>query len=95
LDPDLVAALSALAERRPVFHSERDFQHSLAWQIQLSCPEAQIRLEPRPRRGIHLDLLVRVGERRMLGLWFGSFCNALLPVGSWQAASEQTNPHGH
>jgi hypothetical protein len=61
---DLVAALSALAERRPVFHSERDFQHALAWQIQLSYPEAQIRLEPRPQRGIHLDLLVRMGERR-------------------------------
>jgi hypothetical protein len=64
LDVDVVAALSALAERRLVFHSERDFQHALAWQIQLTYPQAQIRLEPRPRRGIHLDLLVRMGERR-------------------------------
>jgi hypothetical protein len=64
LDLDAVTALSLLAERRPVFHSERDFQHALAWQIQLAHPEAQIRLEPRPRRGIHLDLLVRRGERR-------------------------------
>lgn len=63
LDIDVEAALSALAAQRPVFHSERDFQHALAWQIQLGHPEAQIRLEPRPRRGIHLDLLIRLGER--------------------------------
>jgi hypothetical protein len=63
LDLDVATALSALAGQRPVFHSERDFQHALAWQIQLTYPEAQIRLEPRPRRGIHLDLLVRMGQR--------------------------------
>jgi hypothetical protein len=55
---DVMGALSALAVRRPVFHSERDFQHALAWQIQLASPQAQVRLETRPRRGIHLDLLV-------------------------------------
>ena len=27
---DVVGALSDLAARRPVFHSERDFQHALA-----------------------------------------------------------------
>lgn len=64
LDVDVAAVLTALAEQRPVFHSERDFQHALAWQVQMTYPEAQIRLEPRPRRGIHLDLLVRLGERR-------------------------------
>jgi hypothetical protein len=55
---DVAGALSALAARRPVFHSESDFQHALAWQIQLASPQAQIRLETRPRRGVHLDLLV-------------------------------------
>ena len=64
MDIDVEAALSALASQRPVFHSERDFQHALAWQIQLSYPQAHIRLEPRPQRGIHLDLLIRLGERR-------------------------------
>ena len=59
-----MTVLSALAEQRLVFHSEQDFQHALAWQIQLAYPHAQIRLEPRPQRGIHLDLLVRIGERR-------------------------------
>jgi hypothetical protein len=61
---DVASALSALAGKRPVFHSERDFQHALAWQIQLASPQAQIRLETRPRRGIHLDLLVRLDGRR-------------------------------
>jgi hypothetical protein len=64
LDIDMPTVLSALAAQRPVFHSERDFQHALAWQIQLTYPDAQIRLEPRPRRGIHLDMLVYLGEQR-------------------------------
>jgi hypothetical protein len=61
---DVEGALSALAAGRPVFHSERDFQHALAWQIQLACPQAQIRLETRPRRGVHLDLLVTLDGMR-------------------------------
>jgi hypothetical protein len=55
---DVAGALSALAVHRRVFHSERDFQHALAWQIQLASLRAQIRLETRLRRGVHLDLLV-------------------------------------
>jgi hypothetical protein len=60
LKVDLAGALSAVAARRPLFHSEHDFQHALAWQIQQASPAAQIRLETRPRRGIHLDLLVHL-----------------------------------
>lgn len=54
------AALEALARRRPVFHSEADFQHALAWQLQLDHPDARIRLETRPLRGrsVFLDLLL-------------------------------------
>jgi hypothetical protein len=37
--------LTGLAKERPVFHSEADFQHSLAWQLHLQYPTAQIRLE--------------------------------------------------
>ena len=40
--------LADLARKRPVFHSEADFQHALAWQIHKSFPEASIRLEYRP-----------------------------------------------
>lgn len=61
---DVAGAMSGLAARRPVFHSERDFQHALAWQIQLNYPQAQIRLETRPRRGVHLDMLIRLGGTR-------------------------------
>lgn len=64
LNVDVTGALSALAAHRPVFHSERDFQHALAWQIQLASPAAQIRLETRPQPGLHLDLLVRLDGTR-------------------------------
>ena len=54
--------LTELAKRRPVFHSEADFQHALAWQLHLSKPDADIRLEKQvstagPR--VHLDILVQ------------------------------------
>jgi hypothetical protein len=54
---------------RPIFHSEADFQHSLAWNIQLRHPDAAIRLETRPERGIRLDVLVdHAGERTAIEL---------------------------
>lgn len=55
---DVPALLDELSTSRPVFHSEADFQHALAWTIQLHYPEARLRLETRPERGIHLDVLV-------------------------------------
>ena len=42
---DLPAALSALAKERPVFHSEADFQHALAWVIRERHPAIKVRLE--------------------------------------------------
>lgn len=42
---DLPIALSKLARRRPIFHSEADFQFALAWELQTLHPEADIRLE--------------------------------------------------
>lgn len=60
--PDLHAILARLALRRPVFHSEADFQHALAWELQQHDHAANIRLEKRiskegPR--VHLDLLIQ------------------------------------
>jgi hypothetical protein len=55
---DIVGVLARLAPRRPIFHSEADFQHALAWQIQREHPASAVRLETRPERGIHLDILV-------------------------------------
>ena len=69
VDLDFTGTLAELALRRPVFHSERDFQHAFALQLQLRHPRAQIRLEPRPRRGVHLDLLIHAsGERTAVEL---------------------------
>lgn len=62
---DISAVMVDLARRRPLFHSERDLQHALAWSIQQRYPRAELRLEPRPRRGIHLDLLVHLAQRRI------------------------------
>jgi hypothetical protein len=40
--------MQSLAEKPPIFHSEADFQHALAWELHLAEPEAQVRLEYRP-----------------------------------------------
>jgi len=54
---------SPLAER-PIFHSDADFQHALAWRILLSVPDAQVRLEYRLQLAerIYLDLWVRTAD---------------------------------
>jgi hypothetical protein len=64
MELDLAGVLAELAEDRPIFHSEPDFQHALAWQVRLRHPQAKLRLEPRPRPGTHLDLLIWLKERR-------------------------------
>ncbi len=54
--------LTSLATVRPVFHSEADFQHALAWELHRLHPEAIIRLEVRPdpdlREAVDLRLIV-------------------------------------
>lgn len=59
---ELHSVLTRLAKKRPVFHSEADFQHALAWQLQQENTDASIRLEKQvtdngPRA--YLDLLFR------------------------------------
>lgn len=65
---DLHAAMKALAERRPVFHSEADFQHALAWKLQEQYPKARIRLEYRaphqPQRG-YVDIWIADVEEQV------------------------------
>lgn len=68
---DITGWLNALRGSRPVFHSEADFQHALAWAIHLSDPSVRIRLETRPEPGMRLDLLVSrpdLGEHLALEL---------------------------
>ena len=48
---DMRAVMRELAKRRPIFHSEADFQHALAWEIRAQHTDCQIRLE-RPVDGV-------------------------------------------
>jgi hypothetical protein len=41
-----------------VFRSEADFQHALAWESHQAWPQQLVRLETRPAKGIHLDVLL-------------------------------------
>ena len=47
---DVKRILKILAVRRPIFHSEADFQHALAWEVHQQCPSCQVRLEFKPHR---------------------------------------------
>ena len=58
------AALAALAARRPVFHSEADFQFALAWTLRELHPDVEVRLEyptPWEARG-YIDIWLREGD---------------------------------
>ena len=58
-DADAMTKLmSRLSASRPVFHSEADFQHALAWESHQTWPQQLVRLETRPAKGIHLDVLL-------------------------------------
>ena len=56
--PDLMENLS---EKRPIFHSEADFQHALAWQFHKVVPDDEIRLEYKPFQDerMYLDIWIR------------------------------------
>lgn len=66
---DIKNALESLAKGRPIFHSEADFQHALAWQLQNMFPDASIRLEVPFRRekssAQYVDLLVQHAGTRL------------------------------
>ena len=42
---DIHNLMADLSKQRPIFHSEADFQHALAWQIHKAIPNCEIRLE--------------------------------------------------
>jgi len=42
---DMQSVMNELGKKRPVFHSEADFQFALAWMIQKKHPDVRIRLE--------------------------------------------------
>jgi len=56
---DMNEMMSGLSGLRPVFHSEADFQHALAWEIHKKYPDCSMRLEIKPpylRKRIYLDI---------------------------------------
>lgn len=42
---DLDRLMHGLSQARPIFHSEADFQHALAWHIHKVIPNSEVRLE--------------------------------------------------
>ena len=42
---DIDHLMKGLSKQRPIFHSEADFQHALAWRIHKTMPDCQVRLE--------------------------------------------------
>lgn len=62
---DLTSVMLRLARTRPVFHSEADFQHALAWQLQIEHPKARIRLEYRPLASekMYTDIWFALGDK--------------------------------
>lgn len=64
---DLVPILRVLASKRPIFHSEADFQLALGMEIERAHPDAAVRLEYKPFPGerIHLDMWIYHGGRWM------------------------------
>ncbi|MEQ1659360.1 MAG: hypothetical protein ABL896_11345 [Hylemonella sp.] len=69
--PTIYQKLEALGKQRPLFHSEADFQHALAWSVHQDVPDSVIRLE-RPFRmeqgSIYLDLFIRESSGRKLAI---------------------------
>ncbi|WP_404312130.1 hypothetical protein LG314_12660 [Agrococcus terreus] len=66
-DVTLEAVLARLATHRPIFHSERDFQFALAWEIREMLPDVDVRLETKPSVGVQLDVEAR-SPRGVTGL---------------------------
>ena len=55
--------LRELSSKRPIFHSEADFQHALAWEIHERLPACSIRLEQKPphlKNRFYLDVWVEI-----------------------------------
>lgn len=68
---ELESLMTRLAGKRPVFHSEADFQHALAWEFQLKHEQAEVRLEvPAARddeKRASIDLRVRNASETLFG----------------------------
>ena len=64
---NMVEIMQKLSRERPIFHSEADFQHALAWQIHLESLRSRIRLEyplDHEESG-HLDIVLFEEDREV------------------------------
>lgn len=64
---DIDRLMTGLSSRRPIFHSEADFQHALAWYIHETLPECDLRLEreqflPGTQERMATDIWIRVSD---------------------------------
>jgi hypothetical protein len=63
---DINDLMSWLSRRRPIFHSEADFQHALAWLIHETRPDCDVRLEfdpfPTSDQRMALDIWAKLPE---------------------------------
>lgn len=62
---DIHKVIASLQSKRPLFHSEADFQLALAWEIQSHYPEAEIRLEynfPKVLGSLYVDIWVKLHD---------------------------------
>lgn len=64
---DLQTFLAELAEQRPLFHSEADFQHAFAWQLHQKFPSAWIRLEYpfQVDKWMYIDIWSKLNDEHM------------------------------
>lgn len=62
---DIHKIITSLQLKRPIFHSEADFQLAIAWEIQKLYPHAEIRLEynyPKIFESLYLDIWVKLED---------------------------------
>lgn len=65
VNDEIVSILSELSKERPLFQSEADFQHALAWGIRQRHSDLKIRLEKRivaKGKDIHVDIFTLGSE---------------------------------
>jgi len=60
---NLATSLETLSDQRPIFHSEADFQHAFAWEVQKQNPASSVRLE-RP--------FIIAGKQAHVDVWVSS-----------------------
>ncbi len=71
---DIHLLIQGLSHTRPIFHSEADFQHALAWYIHKMMPDCKVRLEypfPVSDKELYLDIWLQT-EKVAIELKFPS-----------------------